>query len=316
MNFRAVFEVKYYMRKYLPKIKLSFCLVLCLAICIAVPCMAFARNKESNAAATSDKVVLRIWQIDSFEGGKGSRADFLQSIGNDFSEQSGCYVSVLSLSSSAAVKNLSEGNVPDLISYGAGICGIESYIGDFTQWCYGSYCILTLDTSADFSDMTAINTVINEGKENLVKVAALFCGLNGATVEKSTGAYVSLINGKYKYLLGTQRDIFRLKTRGVGFAVKPVTEFNDLYQNISVTANGERANYAQRFINYLLSRTGEVNKIGMLSTKSGLYDDEMKALEGLKYDCKLTSSINENVKSEIEKLVSDGDINKLKNLFK
>lgn len=315
MNFRAASEVKYYMKKFFPKIRLFVCLALCVAICVAAPCL-LLNDKKSSSAASPDKTVLRVWQIDCFEGGKGSRADFLQSVGNGFSKQCNCYISVLSLSSEAAVRNLANGNVPDLISYGAGMCGIESYIDGYAQWCYGSYCILTLDSSSDFSDMTAKNTVINAGKENLVNAAALFCGVCNATTEKSTGAYVSLINGKYKYLLGTQRDIFRLKTRGVSFAVKPVTEFNDLYQNISVTAKGDRADCAESFIEYLLSRKTEVNKIGMLSAANGLYDDEMRVLEDLEYECRLTSPVSGAVKSQLEKLISDGDINKLKNLLK
>ena len=303
------------MRKFLPKIKLCACLMICIAICIAVPCIAFA-DKKNKANATRDKVVLRIWQIDCFEGGKGSRADFLQNIGNDYSESVNGYVTVLSLSATAAVKNLSEGNIPDLISYGAGICGIENYIGSYVQWCYGSYCFLTLDTSADFSDINNKNTVVNAGKDNYAKAAALFSGLSGAVEEKPTGAYVSLINGKYKYLLGTQRDVFRLKTRGVSFAVKPIEEYNDLYQNISISAKGERAKIAQRFIDYLLTRRQELNRIGMLSEEGGLYDDEMRALEGVSYKYKLTTPISSNTKSEIEKYISDGNINKLKNLFK
>ncbi len=316
MNFQAYFAVKYYMKKYLPKIKTGICLALCIAIVIAAPCIAFAK-KDGRAASSGGEIVLRIWQIDSFEGGKGSRADYLQSVGDKYLEKDGSYVSVTSISAEAARVNLANGNVPDAISYGAGVYGIEGYISGYKTWCRGGYCFLSVDASADFSDINSENTVINEGKVNLAKATALFCGVSGAKSEKSTGAYVSLINGKYKYLLGTQRDIFRLKTRGVSFAVKPVTEFNDLYQNISVTSSGERAKLANGFIEYLLSCSADLNKIGMFSVNSnGLYDDEMRQLEGVNFDYKLNFPISENTKKDIEKIVSDGDINKLKNLLK
>ncbi|MDE7452911.1 MAG: hypothetical protein K2N22_00705 [Clostridia bacterium] len=301
--------------KVLPKLKISICLALCLAVCIAAPCLAFAKT-DKRAAADANKVVLKIWQIDSFEGGKGSRADFLQSIGDDFAKSGGSYVSVVSLSADAARFNLGAGNLPDLISYGAGMYGIESYIKDYVSWCHGGYCILSLDTATDFSDVNSKNTVINEGKDNFVGAAALLNGIADAEYVKCTTAYVSLINGKYKYLLGTQRDIFRLKTRGVSFAVKPLTEFNDLYQNISVTANGDRAALAKRFCNYLLSRTSEVNRVGMFNNIGGLYDDELRAMEGVSYDYKLISPVSENVREKLEQAVSVGDINMLKNLLK
>jgi len=274
------------------------------------------KGKSSGRASANDKTVLKVWQIDSFEGGRGSRADYLQSLGNTFSEKNDCYITVTSLSADAARMNITDGNLPDLISYGAGCYGLENAICGYTVWCCGGYCLLTLDSSADFSDVNFDNTVINEGKDNLCGVAALLCGVSGATFEKSTSAYVSLINGKYKYLLGTQRDIFRLKTRGESFTVKPITEFNDLYQCISVTTQGVRDALSQKFIDYILSQSEELGKIGMLSEKEKLYDDEMKVMEGLKFDYRLVSPISEQTKNTIEKCVSDGDINKLKNLLK
>lgn len=271
--------------------------------------------KDNSGEAEQDKSMLTIWQIDSFEGGKGSRADFLQRIGNDFTKSTDCYVSVISLSANAVRLNLAEGRIPDIISYGAGVYGLESYIGDYVSWCHGGYCFLTLDAASDFSDVNSQNTVINEGKENLSKAAALFCGLHEADFEKSAGAYVKLITGSYKYLLGTQRDIFRLKTRGLSFAVKPVTEFNDLYQNISVVTLSPRKSFARQYVETLLKRTGEVDKIGMLSD-SVVYDDEMKAMSGLSYEYKLTAPVGESAAKQLENIISGGDINMLKTILK
>lgn len=297
-------------RKFRP---LIFALV-CLVICISVPCVA-AKNK-SGEAVSAEKKVLTIWQIDSFEGGKGSRAGFLQKCGDGFSQSGGCYVSVVSISADAARLNLSEGTIPDIISYGSGTYGLESFISDYAVWCYGSYCFLTLDTNSDFSDISDDNTVINEGKDNLSTAAALACGIGGARYGKTTGAYVTLINGDCKYLLGTQRDIYRLKTRGVGFSVKPVTQFNDLYQCISVVSKSANADKAASFIKFLSGKSAEINSLGMLSAGAKLYDDEMKVMEGLDYDCRLASPVSESALNSVKKAISDGDINMLKNLLK
>ncbi len=302
------------MKKILPVIKPLICAALCIAAVVAFLCFAF--NPQKSNAENNDKSVLQLWQIDSFEGGKGSRADYLQKKANAFSKEYGAYVTVTALSAEAAVLNLENGNIPDLISYGAGICGLESYIGSFTTWCHGGYCLLAVDGNADFTDVNAENTVINSGKNNYTAAAAMFYGLQNAEYEKPSGAYVKLINGDYKYLLGTQRDIFRLKTRGVGFTVKPVTEFNDLYQNISVVDKSANFSVAQRFVGYLMSHRDDVNKLGLMTESSGLYDDEMKVMEGLDYECKVVAPVNKQTKERLENIIAQSDINMLKNLLK
>ncbi len=302
------------MKKILPVIKPLICAALCIAAVVAFLCFAFKPQKSN--AENNDKSVLQLWQIDSFEGGKGSRADYLQKKANAFSKEYGAYVTVTALSAEAAVLNLENGNIPDLISYGAGICGLESYIGSFTTWCHGGYCLLAVDANADFTDVNAENTVINSGKNNYTSAAAMFYGLQNAEYEKPSGAYVKLINGDYKYLLGTQRDIFRLKTRGVGFTVKPVTEFNDLYQNISVVDKSANISVAQRFVGYLMSHRDDVNKLGLMTESSGLYDDEMKVMEGLDYECKVVAPVNKQTKERLENIIAQSDINMLKNLLK
>lgn len=302
------------MKKILPVIKPLICAALCIAAVVAFLCFAFKPQKSN--AENNDKSVLQLWQIYSFEGGKGSRADYLQKKGNAFSKEYGAYVTVTALSAEAAVLNLENGNIPDLISYGAGICGLESYIGSFTTWCHGGYCLLAVDANADFTNVNAENTVINSGKNNYTSAAAMFYGLQNAEYEKPSGAYVKLINGDYKYLLGTQRDIFRLKTRGVGFTVKPVTEFNDLYQNISVVDKSANFSVAQRFVGYLMSHRDDVNKLGLMTESSGLYDDEMKVMEGLDYECKVVAPVNKQTKERLENIIAQSDINMLKNLLK
>ena len=275
-------------------------------------------NKTGKADA-DEMTVLTLWQIDGFEGGKGSRATYLQNLADEFSKSSGCYITVNSLSADAARLNLGKGNVPDLISYGAGMYGIEGYIrGDnlYYNWCNGGYCFLSVDTSANFEDITTENLVINGGTGNLVGAAALLCGVNGADVVKPTAAYVKLINGEYKYLLGTQRDIFRLRTRGVAFSIKPVTEFNDLYQNVSITCSDTRKSAsAKQFVEYLLKNKDRITALGLMADGKSLYDDEMRLMEGMTYAYRLTAPINEKMKNEINNSIINCDIKNLKNLL-
>ena len=291
--------------------------LLCLIVIITVPIMSTV--KKNGKADTDEMTVLTLWQIDGFEGGKGSRASYLQNLADKFSKANRCYITVNSLSADAARLNLSKGNVPDLISYGAGMYGIENYIHGnnlYYIWCNGGYCFLSVDTNANFEDVSTENLIINGGTGNLVGATALLCGVNGAEVAKPTGAYVRLINGEFKYLLGTQRDIFRLRTRGVAFSVKPITEFNDLYQNISITCtDNNKAVHAKRFINYLLENSDKVASLGLMSEGRSLYDDEMRLMEGITYNYKLTSPISESLKNEINQSIINSDIKKLKNFL-
>lgn len=310
MNFRHRQTIQYYMKKFKPVLKNLICFALCIVFLITFICLAV--REKSSGAVEEEGTVLRIWQVDGFEGGKGSRADYLQQAGNEFSKENNCYIRVTSLSSEAVRLNLQHGNVPDIISYPAGIWGLESFISGYKTWCQGGYCVLTLN--GDFSDVNKSNTILNSGKENFVKACALFCGLSGCAEDKPTGAYVKLINNEYKYLLGTQRDIFRLKTRGVAFAVKPITEYNDLYQNISVISSSPAKSQAQKYIDYLLTKSGEITKLGML-TEQIVYDDEMKAMTNLGYQYKLISAVSADKRKHIENCIDCGDINILKSLL-
>ena len=262
--------------------------------------------------------VLTLWQIDSFEGGRGSRAEYLRSLAQDFAKSANVYIEVTALSSDAARTNISAGVVPDIISYGAGFYGIESLVseGYGKAWCRGAYCLIAL-SGTDFSSVSTANTVINEGKDNLVSVAALFSGLQGADYAAPTSAYVSLISGEYDFLLGTQRDVIRLQTRGESFEVKPLPEFNDLYQYISVlTRDGEKAAVAEEYINYVLSHGESLTRIGMLCDGETLYSDEMHALEGVDFSYTIPAVASSGAVAEIKKAARSGDINLLKSLLK
>ena len=294
-------------------------LLMCALIIVLAPIVAFpAVLAQSQKDEEISPCVLTIWQIDYFEGGKGSRASYLEKVGKRFADEK-IYVKAIALSADAVRENLSKGVLPDMISYGAGVYGLESYIKGqppYVCWARGGYCVLTLGENADFSDVTPQNTVINIGTENLTGAAALFCGLESAAREKPTAAYVKLLDGDYKYLLGTQRDIYRLKTRGAAFSVKAVNEFNDLYQNISITATDERQIHcAKKFISALKENGAGLADIGMLGDEH-VYADEMGKLEGITYEYALKTPISEDFKRQLDSAIANSDLNLLKSLLK
>ena len=312
MYFIGLLRIKYTMRK------LTRFIFACLCVCaVAGGCVAAFVNYAGGEEDDGLQVITQC-QIDSFEGGRGSRAEYLRSLAQDFAKSANVYIEVTALSSDAARTNISAGVVPDIISYGAGFYGIESLVseGYGKAWCRGAYCLIAL-SGTDFSSVSTANTVINEGKDNLVSVAALLSGLQGADYAAPTSAYVSLISGEYDFLLGTQRDVIRLQTRGESFEVKPLPEFNDLYQYISVlTRDGEKAAVAEEYINYVLSHGESLTRIGMLCDGETLYSDEMHALEGVDFSYTIPAVASSGAVDEIKKAARSGDINLLKSLLK
>lgn len=303
----------------MPKKRTFILLSVIALIIIAVPLLAFFQRKTA-AAENLQPQSISVWQIDGFEGGRGSRSQYLQNMGDKCFKNKKVYVTVTSLSADAARLNLQQGKIPDIISYAAGFYGIEDHINkkDFAykNWCHGGYCLLTLDENADFGDITAENTVINAGKDNLSSVAAAYCGVSGARAEVPTNAYLTLLNGKCKYLLGTQRDIFRLKMRNAAFAVKPVTQFNDLYQNISILTK-DNAKYAvcKSYVDYLLENN-DVAKLGLFYGDNKGIEEELTPLCGINFDAMLNYPCQKAYIDGIKSAAEVGDLNKIKNLLK
>ena len=66
--------------------------------------------------------VVLIWNVDTFEGGKGSRASFLNRVARLAEQTSdGVYYRVISYTAEGAQSAMAEGNYPDLLSFGIGL---------------------------------------------------------------------------------------------------------------------------------------------------------------------------------------------------
>lgn len=240
------------------------------------------------------KGVITMWQIDSFEGGKGSRKQFLLSVARGFEkENQGVLIMVISHTDSSADIALKEGDLPDMISFGGGVevknmseistkktisggmVGDKNYA---VSWCRGGYALISNPK------ITGENGGVNQGEkiteiDELIVSQSAFTqplsalALEGITAKKVSvysplDAYVKFVSGKVGYFLATQRDVFRLTTRGMEFEVQPLEKFNDLYQYISVTTNQEgKRVYCQKFIDYLLQEKVQkrLNEIGLFS---------------------------------------------------
>ena len=218
--------------------------------------------------------VVRVWNVDTFEGGKGSRTSFLKRAAAVAEEAGGVYYLITSYTQEGAEAAFHNGERPDVLSFGIGFsayaeeslplpyaCAGGKLGGDTlaVPWCRGAYYLFTNSKAGG-----AEETVLSVGGENLVEVAALKNGIAGKTAESLT-AYTDFLAGKFRYLLGTQRDVCRFAARGAAVEMRELTAYNDLYQYISVLS-AEKRTECLALVSALLSEQMQaaLADIGML----------------------------------------------------
>lgn len=243
-----------------------------LAAALVAVCVFYPSEKEEEEV----RRVVRVWNVDTFEGGKGSRASFLKSVARRVEEErKEAYFLVSSYTAEGAKQAFAEGSRPDMLSFGLGLSEYaESSLPlpyDFAggelggetlayPWCAGGYYLFSLDENFDGEGKTALSC----GGSNLVQVAASVAEIEGEE-EPSLTAYTSFLSGKYRYLLGTQRDICRFQARNVSVCSRPLEGFSDLFQYISVLSAEKREDCAAFLQELLSARTQEtLSSIGML----------------------------------------------------
>ncbi|MCI8500163.1 MAG: hypothetical protein HFE28_06085 [Clostridia bacterium] len=237
----------------------------------------FFPDGDADGNQSSAPRVVRVWHIDTFEGGKGSRASFLRDAARILEKKDkNVYYLISPYTAEGARAAAQEGDLPDMLSFGVGL-------GDFMEqslplarmfaggetggdclaypWCAGRYSLFSLDENFDEAGTVAISA----GGSNLAEVAAYLNNVEGERIE-SGAAYVGFLNKKYRYLLGTQRDECRFATRGVTVYRKELNEYCDLYQYIACL-NAKKASDCKKFIDVLLGKEvqGKLSQIGMFS---------------------------------------------------
>jgi len=234
------------------------------------------KSKSTEQKVQGYKQILELWHIDSFDGGIGSRKDFLLSSAVAFEKKNNVIVSVISHTIQSAQVAL-EKSLPDMISCGNGLnisnlktlpissnYGVCSYNGNNygTAWARGVYALIGSGEKK--------NLIVSQGEYTQPLLALEKSGIKFDSIEilPSSKAYGEYLR-KGGYLLGTQRDVYRLFNRQAEFEYQALGGYSDLFQVISVTTeNTKKVNLCIDFIAYLLSSSVQKNlaKIGMFST--------------------------------------------------
>lgn len=234
----------------------------------------FPHPKEAKAEA---KRIVRVWNVDTFEGGKGSRTAFLKRTARLVEKKNpNLYFMVSSYTAEGATAAYLKGERPDVLSFGVGLSAFaeNSLALPFSHgggelsggclaypWCRGEYSLYSLTDNFEETGTIALSC----GGSNLPQVSAACANLSGEEVD-SLSAYVRFLNGEFRYLLGTQRDACRFASRGVQVYTKPLPDYCDLYQYISVLSSAKWDD-CLHFVQELLSdeTQGALAQIGMTS---------------------------------------------------
>lgn len=277
-----------------------------------------------SAAPAQYKGIITLWHIDTFEGGVGSRKQFLLSISREFEKKNtGVLVMAMDYTAESAEKSMSEGKFPDIISFGAGVkvknlrtlnINVSAFGGGYNgnvyavPWCRGGYCLIE---NPDFvsNKNSEPPLLVSQGEYTNPLVAYSLSGGEKTETEilSPFSAYVKFTSGKYRYLLGTQRDINRLMGRDMDFISKPLSAYNDLYQYISVTsADDNKAEISKEFIKYLISEKvqNKLNKIGMYGCYSAPeYDSpDMAAMQKAETEYFLSAFSSKELIKELQSI--------------
>lgn len=252
-----------------------------LSVCIVLSAV-FGTNyvKREIKTIPDYKGVISLWHIETFEGGFGSRKEFLLKTGARFEKlHQGVLVMVISHTVKSYNENIKKGIYPDLVSFGLGVevknqTEIKTetpfqygliYGAEYTScWCMGGYFLI------ENSSASGNSIVVGENGNTSPLTALALSDFEVSSLERlnSFDAYNKFIAGKYKYFIGTQKEIYKLANRGFTFTAKPLEEYNDLFQYISVTSNSsDKRYYAEEYLKFLLSKDNQLklNEIGLTS---------------------------------------------------
>ena len=244
---------------------------------------------------TEHERILTLWHVETFEGGVGSRGDFITGRAVEFGKK-GRHVLAKTHTIESAKESLKKGEKPDLVSFGIGadfvvpmakrvtltVAGAKVKSRAFV-WAQGGYFLFRKS-----GDETPIKTLtISDGGKNLPLGAANLTGVKYENIEtvKSTDAYLKLISGNTDAMLGTQRDIRRFTVKNFAYTATPLEKYNDLYQYVAITTDDEdKLPTAKAFAEYLLSEktAKKISSLYMIPRYFSLTDSPLQSYDASK----------------------------------
>lgn len=244
----------------------------------------------------SQKQVLTLWHIETFEGGSGNRAKYLEKVAQNFNKnQKNCFINVKTLTENQLFLNLEQKQYADIYSFGVGsgyllssflqnLDKVNEVREDIQQYAtinnriyaypymFGGYVAISRQVDEQqnssnkkikelvFGNSSFINPAEALNLNGYDKIENSLCNYNLSSYE----AYCDFVEHKSKTLIGTSRDYARIKNRELLGTIsscnyKYLGGYTDLIQYIGLNRNLNKTknDLAKKFCNYLVSSNSQ-----------------------------------------------------------
>lgn len=321
-----------------PKFALTFVCVVAVAALALLWALPNLPRKPQTLPNASYKGVIELWNVETFEGGSGSRGSWLTNKSAKFeAKNSGLFVHVTTLTEQEARQKLADGQTFDIVCFSRGVGdAFKQYLaplsietrevsdnmllaGQFDGAQYavplfaGGYCLFARQSQlaqADLLSKALTQTYTRKIGKNTVELSPLVCGFTsgnspltalamsgGAGDASKIGenltqyqAYEQFVSNKTAVtLLGTQRDLFRLKQREENGKIEslafcPLTGYTDLVQFAGINVNCEsKTESCAAYLQYLISDEVQQSLVNLsmfsVLDKAVYTDERYSALE-------------------------------------
>ena len=135
---------------------------LAFSLCFALPAL------MDQGQPTPQKTVLTIWNVDTFEGGKGSRTTFLNTVAKELEKDGKSIYMVFSKTLEGLDSAFQKGEMPDMLSFGLGVD--VSMKNQAYCWCMGKYALFS--KVGQSVEANSSNTVMSDSSTSSMKFCA------------------------------------------------------------------------------------------------------------------------------------------------
>ncbi len=274
---------------------------------------------EKEEQTQNEREILNVWHVDGFEGGTWSRRQFLAEVSKAFERKNNVVVNISEYTVDGMENNFNQGIYPDVVSFSNGLnidnlyrISLESSPNCQVDgktfcvcWCKGRYALFS-HTSQNQSKSYQYAYAVSQ-KDYTIPLLTRFENevFSDYLQNKPLDAYVDFISGKAEYLLGTQRDVYRLNARGYSFEMEVLDGFSDLNQYLGITSkSNSKIPLAQKYLEYIISDDvqSKLYKIGLFSDYIEVeYDDEnLKKLSKTKEKTTVSAFLSKNIILELQ----------------
>lgn len=299
--------------------KLSTIALCCL--CVAVFFAAIFLPSTKTAQCKKEKPILTVWQIDMFEGGIGSRATYIKNAATNFEKKNNVLIMVETKTAKDVEELLAKNIVPDIISFSSGLNGVlekaksldsDGFAGVYNGktyakcWCYGGY----VRIKRKGTNPTQI--ILSKNKSKNIELACLYNSIDVSNAKEfePKRAFEEFMATPDSLLIGTQRDIYRLRNKIENYEIEPLEFFTDLVQYVSILSEIEnKISLSENFINYLCGEGQKnINSLGLMSKDKKLNNANNGLIDrffNVNYAFSTLAFLSQDEILEIEKIAKD-----------